>query len=135
MATRSRNGIGSLLGILVLAAVAFIVLNMLDVASVGFGKFGCGWEPNIRFGALAEATNDDHCPTSLSGAMNDADWAADRHATIKDKYITTGLMYDEDGIEHEFMSGDEKVADAQRVVAVLQEQNVPPDRAGRYLAA
>jgi hypothetical protein len=134
VATKSRNGIGSLLGILVLAAVAFILLNMFNVLSVGFGRFGCGWEPNLRFGAMAEAS-DDHCPTNISGAMNDAEWAADRYATIKDKYITTGLMYDEDGIEHEFTSGDEKGDDAQRVVAVLQEQGVPPNRAGRYLAA
>jgi hypothetical protein len=135
VATRSRNGIGSLLGILVLAAVAFVLLNMFNVVSVGFGRFGCGWELNIRFGAMAEAASDDHCPTSISGAMNDGDWAADRNATIKDKYITTGLMYDEDGIEHEFTSGNEKGVDAQRVVAVLQEQGVPPNRAGRYLAA
>ena len=138
MATRSRNGIGSLLGILVLAAVAFILLNMFNVVRVGFGKFGCGWEPSIRFGAMADAdadTDDDQCPTSISDAMNDAAWAADRHATIKYRYITTGLMYDQDGIEHEFTSGDEKGADAQRVVAILRGQNVPPNRAGRYLAA
>lgn len=135
MATRSRNGIGSLLGILVLAAVLFILLNVFNVVSVGFGKFGCGWEPNVRWSAMAEAAGDDHCPTSISGAMNDADWAADRYAMIKDKYLTTGIMYDEDGIEQEFTSGDEKGVDAQRVVAVLQEQGIPPNRAGRYLAA
>lgn len=135
MATRSRNGVGSLLGIMVLAAVAFIVLNMFNVVSVGFGKFGCGWEPNIQFGAMAEAAGDGHCPTSISDAINDAEWAADRYATIKDRYVTTGLMYDEDGVEHELTSGDEKGADTQRVVAILQERNVPPNRAGRYLAA
>ena len=101
----------------------------------GFGKFGCGWEPNVRFGAMAEAASDDNCPVSISGAMDDAGWAADRYATIKESYRTTGLMYDEDGIEHEFTSGDEKGADTQRVIAVLQEQGVPPNRAGRYLAA
>lgn len=135
MATKSRNGVGSLLGILVLAAVIFILLNIFNVVQVGFGKFGCGWEPNVRFGAVAEAAGDDTCPDSISGAMNDAGWAADRYGTIQDKRLTTGHFYDEDGIEHEFTSGDEKGVDAQRVVAILQEQGVPPNRAGRYLAA
>ena len=135
MAVKSRNGLGSLLGILVLTAVAFILLNLFNVVQVGFGKFGCGWEPNIRFGAVAEAASDDACPESISGAMNDAAWAADRYATIQDRHLTTGFFYDEDGIEHEFTSGDEKGVDAQRVVTILEEQGIQPNRAGRYLAA
>ncbi|MGH7606017.1 MAG: hypothetical protein ACREME_01645 [Gemmatimonadales bacterium] len=91
MATKSRHGIGSLLGILVLAAVAFRVLNLFNLVQVGFGKFGCGWEPNVRFGAAAEAAGDD-CPTSIRGAMDDTGWAADRYATIKGKYVTIGLL-------------------------------------------
>lgn len=56
-------------------------------------------------------------------------------ATIQDRRLTAGHFYDEDGIEHEFTSGDEKGVAAQRVVTVLQEQGVQPNRAGRYPAA
>lgn len=134
MATRSRNGVGSLLGILVLATIAFILLNMFNLIQVGFGSFGCGWKPNVRWGATAEAASDDSCPTSISGAMSDAKWAADRFATIKDKYVTTGLMYDQDGIEHEIISGDEKGADAERARRILREVGAP-SIGGQYPAA
>ena len=43
--------------------------------------------------------------------MNDASWAADRYDGIAGEDITTGVMYDEDGMEHCFDSTQDQASD------------------------
>jgi len=130
--TKSRNSLGgSLLGILVLAALVFLMLNMFGVAQLG--KFGCGWEPQFNLGAPAAEAATEGCPTSLKGAATDAKWAADRIATIATEGKTVMLAYDEDGFEHRFTSGED--GDHDSVVSALDEIGYPRNKAGRYPAA
>lgn len=130
LAAAVRN-IKLLFGILVAAAVMFLLMN---AGILQFGKYGCGIEPGINLGApLAHA--DAGCPASLNGAMSDAEWAADRYESIAKARKTAGLFYDEDGIEHEFRSGDEKGDDAERARELLRQIGAPTDRTGRYPAA
>jgi hypothetical protein len=75
----------------------------------------------------------DGCPEGLQGAAVDAQWAADRIASIADEKPTTMLAYDEDGAEHRFVSGED--SDATKVAATLEALKYPPDRAGHYPAA
>lgn len=131
--TKSKNGLGGLLGILVTAALVFILLNLFGLFTFQFGKFGCGIEPNYRFGAIAEAAEE--CPKALRGAMHDAEWAADRYATIASAKKTAGLFYDDDGFEHHFRSGDEKGADTERAREYLREVGAAMDRTGEFPAA
>jgi hypothetical protein len=72
---------------------------------------------------------------NFSAAWDDAGWAADRFDTIKGKYDTTGIFYDEDGEPHEFSSGDEKGADAERARKVLRAVGAASDGTGSYPAA
>ena len=62
-------------------------------------KFGCQ-----ASGAVAHADNGD-CPTSISAADRDAQWAADRIASMpRTRSTTTGLCYDSDGHETRYTS-------------------------------
>lgn len=131
MVTRSKNSLGSLLGILVLAALLFLLLNTFGVAQVG--RFGCGWTPRFNVGAPTAEAASDGCPSSVNAAASDAEWARDRADSIEGKHVTTGLAYDEDGFEHRFVSGQDR--DAAKVAEALRQLGFPTDPAGRYPAA
>src|SRR5262245_5169695 len=95
--------LSSLTGVVVLAAVLWLILNFVYAPSCG--RFACGYVPSWWPQASAETANADGCPDNLTTAANDAEWAADRYESIKDTNITTGLFFDEDGTEHRFESG------------------------------
>lgn len=109
MATRSKNSLGSLIGVLVMAALLFMLMNVFGYAQLG--KFGCGWEPQFNLGAPAAHAVDDGCPESIRGAMNDAEWAAEQHAGIENEDLTAGRFFDEDGMQHRFDSSRDNAAD------------------------
>jgi hypothetical protein len=119
----------SLLGIFILAAVVFALMNMWYVPTLG--KFSCSYEP--AFVAQAHAAEDEPCQTSLRGAANDAGWAADRMAELDDEKVTTGLAYDEDGQRHRFVSGRDD--DEKLVRKLLQDIGFKADPTGRHPAA
>lgn len=129
MLTGKKNGLGSLLGILVVVALVFLLMNMFGFAQLG--KFGCGWEPTFNLGATAEAATS--CPESTSDAANDSEWAHDRIDSIESTHVTTGLAYDEDGFEHRFSSGRDDYS--AKVARTLRELGFPADPSGRYPAA
>lgn len=120
--------LSSLTGIVVLAAVLWLLLNFVYAPSCG--RFGCSYVPSWLPQAQADA---DGCPESLKGAATDAAWAADRIESIKDEKLTTMLAYDEDGVEHRYASAAD--TDEKSVIKTLQELGFPPDSAGRYPAA
>jgi nucleic acid/nucleotide deaminase of polymorphic system toxin len=59
----------------------------------------------------ANADSGEACPDSVQQAASDEGWVRDRLASIKDKKVTTGVMYDEDGSSHQFGSGRDDDAD------------------------
>jgi SCP1.201-like deaminase len=79
-------------------AVVIAVLAWIFVVPSCSTTFGCESAP-----ATAHADSGS-CPDDIDDAAEDADWAADRIASIKDEPITTGLLYDEDGYEQELDS-------------------------------
>lgn len=84
-----------------LVLVVVVVLGLCFVISHYHGndQFGC------QIDLSAAHADDNSCPTTLGQAANDAQWAADRIATIADEHITTGLLYDGDGHEEKIVSG------------------------------
>jgi len=104
-----------LLFVVVLATLAWVFV----VPSCGT-KFGCDAAP-----ARAHA-DDASCPADSDQAADDAIWAAARLDTIKDEHVTTGLFYDEDGHQHDFVSGRDD--DADRAVDIGRDAGVFPDR-------
>ncbi len=81
-----------------LFVAALAVLGWIFVVPSCSSEFGCD-----AAGTTAHAEGDG-CPSDVNDAAGDAEWAADRLASIADKRQTTGLFYDEDGSEHEFDS-------------------------------
>jgi hypothetical protein len=81
---------------------------------------------------VAHADSGD-CPTSIGAADGDAQWAANRWATIKDTKVTTGLFYDQDGAEHTYVSGED--SDATHAADVLRQVGAAASPIGTYPAA
>ncbi|WP_139190599.1 DddA-like double-stranded DNA deaminase toxin [Actinokineospora iranica] len=123
--------LSSLTGILVMAAVLWLLLNFVYAPSCG--RFACGLEP--AWWPQAEADSGVACPDSISAAAEDAEWAAARIASLReaDAKVTTGLFYDSDGTEHTIRSGRD--ADAKRADKALVEAGVEMPRAGPHPAA
>jgi hypothetical protein len=118
--------LSSLTGILVMAAVLWLLLNFLYAPSCG--RFACSYVPSWWPQAAADSATGDGCPDSLDGAVNDAEWAADRYESIKDATVTTGLFFDEDGTMHRIESGRDD--NSERVLSTLYDIGVvqPPVR-------
>jgi hypothetical protein len=91
--------LSSLTGLLVMAAVLWLLLNFVYAPSCG--RFSCGYEPAWIPQAHADSGS---CPDAISSAMIDSSWAADRLASIADQRETTGLFYDPDGMLHQYDS-------------------------------
>jgi hypothetical protein len=89
-------------------------------------KFGCE-----ASGAVAHA-DDQSCPSTMGEAAKDTGWAAAQFLSIKDDKITTGLFYDDDGIRHTFVSGEDG---AERAAEVLAEVGAPASPIRTYPAA
>ncbi|TDQ04404.1 DddA-like double-stranded DNA deaminase toxin [Labedaea rhizosphaerae] len=81
-------------------AVVVAVLAWIFVVPSCSTTFGCESAP-----ATAHADSGS-CPDDIDEAAEDADWAADRIASIEDDPVTTGLLYDEDGTEMRIESGE-----------------------------
>jgi len=81
-------------------AVVVAVLAWIFVVPSCSTTFGC---ESATATAHADSGN---CPDNVDDAAEDADWAADRIASLEDADITTGLLYDEDGTEHRVESGE-----------------------------
>lgn len=81
-------------------AVVLAVLAWIFMVPSCSTTFGCESAP-----ATAHADSGS-CPDDIDEAAEDADWAVDRMATIKDAPLTTGLLYDEDGTEIRIESGE-----------------------------
>jgi hypothetical protein len=111
--------LSSLTGIVVLAAVLWFLLNFVYAPSCG--RFACGYEPAWLPQAQADSGN---CPDSITGAANDAQWAADQIASIADQKPTVGLFYDPDGMPHSFDS--QKGAAADKALEVGRDAGVFP---------
>jgi SCP1.201-like deaminase len=102
--------LSSLIGLLVLAAVLWLLLNFVYAPSCG--RFSCDYEPAW----LPQAQADAGCPDSIRQAVHDERWLRDRLESIQDEKITTGVLYDEDGMAHRFVSGrDDAAATALKV--------------------
>jgi len=123
--------LSSLTGILVMAAVLWLLLNFVYAPSCG--RFACGYAPS--WWPQAEAAGGDACPDSIAAAAGDAEWAADRIASLRqaDAKVTTGLFYDADGAEHTVRSGRD--SDAERADRALADAGVTMPRAGPHPAA
>ena len=109
--------------------VALGILAWIFVVPSCSTEFGCD-----AAGAVAHA-DDGECPSGLEDAANDAEWAADRIASLRAKKakLTTGLFYDEDGAEHTHVSGYDENSD--RAEEALDEAGVEFPPAGRHPAA
>ncbi|WP_162292959.1 DddA-like double-stranded DNA deaminase toxin [Actinophytocola xinjiangensis] len=103
-----------------MAAVLWLVLNFLYAPSCG--RFACSYIPSWWPTASAEGTTGDGCPDSLTDAVTDAAWAADRYDSIADATITTGLFFDEDGNAFRFDSRRDD--DSERVLSTLYDLGV-----------
>src|SRR6266498_2693290 len=116
--------LSSLTGILVMAAVLWLILNFVYAPSCG--RFACSYVPS--WWPQASADSGDSCPDGIQAAASDAGWAADRYESIKDSTITTGVFFDEDGTEHRFDSRRDD--DSERVLSTLYDIGVvqPPVR-------
>lgn len=98
---------GKFFGRVVLVAVVMVGLWYVIGHYHGGTKFGCE-----AGGAVAHADSDD-CPTSISAADGDAQWAAERMASMPRAASTTAaLFYDADGHETRLTSEQDSDSDA-----------------------
>lgn len=111
--------LSSLTGIAVMAAVLWLLLNFVYAPSCG--RFACSFEPAWIPQAQADSGS---CPDGIAQAANDADWAANRIASIADRKPTVGRFYDSDGMEHSFDS--QRGADADKALKVGRDVGVFP---------
>jgi hypothetical protein len=95
--------------------VLWLLLNFVYAPSCA--RFSCGYEPAWLPQAAADGGGG--CPDSIRDAANDADWAAARLESIADEKVTTGLLYDEDGMVHRFTSRAD--ADSQKALEYLRD--------------
>ena len=127
--------IGRLIGRLVL--VGLVVFGVSFVITHYHGqtkRFGC----DAAGSAVAHADSGD-CPIDISAAADDAQWAADRIATIpRTTSATTGLFYDVNGHETRYTSGREDISTridaflrASRVVRMPPVGHIRPPRMSR----
>ena len=123
--------IGRLIGRL--ALVGLVVFGVSFVITHYHGqtkRFGC----DAAGSAVAHADSGD-CPIDISAAADDAQWAADRIATIpRTTSATTGLFYDVNGHETRYTSGREDIS--TRIDAFLRASRavrMPP--VGQHPAA
>lgn len=82
-------------------------------------------------GAVARA-DDESCPASAGEAADNASWAAARWESIRERPPTVGLFYDEDGTQHEYVSGKDG---AERTAEVLAEVGAAASPIGTCPAA
>ncbi|HEX7661885.1 MAG TPA: DddA-like double-stranded DNA deaminase toxin [Pseudonocardiaceae bacterium] len=127
----SQGLIQRLIGRVVL--VALVVFGVWFAISHynGVSRFGCQASGHVVAGvAYADG---EHCPATVDEASADAQWAADRLATItRTGSMTTGLFYDEDGIERTFTSQQD--GDSNTALWVGRQAAVFPNR-GRPVVA
>lgn len=125
--------LSSLTGIVVMAAVLWLLLNFAYAPSCG--RFACSYVPSWWPQASADSASAGGCPDSITAAASDPTWAADRIASLRDTdaKVTTGLFYDADGTEHTVKSGRD--ADAERADKALMDAGVEMPRAGPHPAA
>lgn len=91
----------------------------------GDDPFACG-------AAIADETSDE-CPSNLSEAADNQQWAEQRIAAIIDKKRTTGLFFWGDG-NKSFVSGEDE--DAERAVDAMKDAGLPfPERGAPHPAA
>lgn len=122
--------LSSLTGITVMAAVLWLLLNFVYAPSCG--RFACSLEPAWLPQAQASS---DGCPESIEQAALDAEWATRRAESIpRTDRKTTGLLYDSDGAEQSYTSGEKDTA-AVEAAAVLKEVGAPASPIGTYPAA
>ncbi|MGB3445050.1 MAG: DddA-like double-stranded DNA deaminase toxin [Actinophytocola sp.] len=116
-----------------MAAVLWLLLNFLYAPSCG--RFGCSYEPAWWPQASADGVSADGCPDSLEGAATDAEWAADRIESLREKNakVTTGLFYETDGIQHTYSSGYDE--DSDLAEQALRDAGVDFPPVGRHPAA
>lgn len=102
--------LSSLTGIVVMAAVLWLLLNFVYAPSCG--RFACSYIPSWWPQAAADSASGDGCPDGIEAATTDAEWAADRIASLReaDAKLTTGLYYDPDGTEHRVTSGRQDIS-------------------------
>ncbi|HEV7648579.1 MAG TPA: hypothetical protein VGP26_10485 [Actinophytocola sp.] len=86
--------LSSFTGILVMAAVLWLILNFVYAPSCG--RFSCSYVPS--WWPRAEADTGDGCPNGIDAAASDAEWAADRYESIKEAKVTTGLLMREQNL-------------------------------------
>jgi hypothetical protein len=110
--------LSSLTGLLVLATVLWLLLNFVYAPSCG--RFSCDYEPSW----LPQARADAGCPDSIQQAVHDKRWIRDRLESIQEEKITTGILYDEDGMAHRFVSGRDD--DATTALKVGQDAGIFP---------
>lgn len=118
--------LSSLTGIVVMAAVLWLLLNFVYAPSCG--RFSCSYEPAWIPQAQADSGG---CPDAISGAMTDASWAADRLEGIAKKKETAGLFYDADGMLHEYDSS--QTEDSRRAWEVGRDAGVFDPRGPSFL--
>jgi hypothetical protein len=95
-------------------------------------SFACDLEPAWLPQAQADSGS---CPESIEQAARDVAWAAERAESIpRTDRKTTGLLYDSDGAEHSYTSGEKDNA-AVEAAAVLKEVGAPASPIGTYPAA
>lgn len=123
--------LSSLTGILVMAAVLWLILNFVYAPSCG--RFACSYVPS--WWPHAEADSGEACPDSITAAASDAAWAANRIASLrnKDAKVTTGLFFDADGTEHTLHSGYD--GDSDLAEQALRDAGVEFPPVGRHPAA
>jgi hypothetical protein len=125
--------LSSLTGILVMAAVVWLILNFAYAPSCG--RFACSYVPSWWPQASADNVGVGGCPDGIGAAAIDAEWATARIESLRaaDAKVTTGLFYDEDGTEHRFTSGRDE--NAERADKALAEAGVEMPRAGPHPAS
>jgi SCP1.201-like deaminase len=122
--------LSSLTGIVVMATVLWLILNFVYAPSCG--RFACSMQPAWLPQAQADSES---CPESIDQAAHDPDWAAGRAESIpRTDRKTTGLLYDSDGAEHWYTSGEKDDAAAE-AAAVLKEVGAPASPIGTFPAA
>jgi hypothetical protein len=123
--------LSSLTGILVMAAVLWLLLNFVYAPSCG--RFACSLEP--AWWPQAEADSGDACPDDITAAASDAAWAADRIEWLRTNVtkVTTGLFFDADGTEHTIHSGYDENSDLAE--QALRDAGVEFPPVGRHPAA